>query len=142
VVLPTTGPGADPNATNNLKGWSVEFTAKRRYGVITDASITGTKAIGGGWSDGVTPTAGDSYRLVKPGVLDKAGLNFVPGFKGWHLAQSIRAVASLVLGKRSGVPAPGSAATVTFTDAAAGDYGTVTVDANGNITANSMTPPV
>lgn len=133
---------ADPLvvASSNLSGYKVRLTGKATYAVITDIGTTATRVVAA-WVNGTPPSGGEPYVLEAPGVVAPTGLNLVPGFKGWNLAQSIRAVASMVVGKRAGVPAAGSGGTVTFTDASAGDYGSVVVDASGNITTNSMTPP-
>jgi hypothetical protein len=68
------------------------------------------------------------------------GLNALTGFNGWNFPRMVRALAAVVIGKRSGVPAFGQPGTITFTDQATGDYGTLAVDTAGNITSNTMTP--
>jgi hypothetical protein len=73
--------------------------------------------------------------------LSSVGLNAIAGFKGWNFPQSVRALIAFVIGKRTGVPISGTTGTVTYGDVVPGDYGTVTVDTGGNITANNMTPP-
>jgi hypothetical protein len=73
-------------------------------------------------------------------ALSSTGLNAIAGFNGWSLPQALRALVAFVVGKRSGMPASGTAGTITYTNSSAGDYGTVTVDTAGNITANAMTP--
>lgn len=74
--------------------------------------------------------------------LAATGLNLIAGFRGWNFPQMLRALVAAVIGKRVGVPASGTAGTVTYSDAAPGDYGTLTVDVASNITTNAMTPPV
>lgn len=98
VVLP----GGDLNATNKLTGWKIEFTSKRRYGIVTDTGTTTTKAIAGGWSDGVTPTAGDSYRWVAPTVLDHAGLDQITVETNMNARQALSPIAAAAAGVVAG----------------------------------------
>jgi hypothetical protein len=70
-------------------------------------------------------------------ALSAAGLDVVTGFGAFSARRTIQAMAALLFGVRSGVPAAGVGGTITF----AGSYGTVTVDAAGDITTSSLTPP-
>lgn len=72
--------------------------------------------------------------------LASSGLNAIAGVNGWSFPQMLRALVAFVTLKRTGVPASGAAGTVTFTNASTADFGTVTFDTTGDITANNMTP--
>ncbi len=95
---------------------------------VDAAAIKATIGVAGAGLTGVT--------------LAATGLNAVPGWGSFSLLQTVRAIAQVLFGKRSGVPAAGSAGTITFTQTTTGDYGTISVDTAGNITTSAMTPPV
>jgi hypothetical protein len=89
----------------------------------------------------LTTTVGASGAGLTAVAVAPTGLDAVVGWGTFSLKQTIRGIYAAVAGKRSGVPLPGVAGTITLVDNAAVAYGTITVDTGGNITASSLSPP-
>ena len=116
------------------------------------ASVTAPVTIGAysaGQDPGTIVWAGSSRTLTGFGftvntnavTLSATGLDSVKGWGSWSARQTIQAIAQVLLGDRSGMPAPGTAGTVTFTGPSSAAYGSISVDTSGNITASNLTPP-
>jgi hypothetical protein len=88
------------------------------------------------WDSGEVDVA-DAVEAINPATLGPDGLDAVPGFGASNARQTTQAIAAVLYGPRSGVPAAGSGGTITL----GGGYGTIAVDTAGNITASAVTPP-
>jgi hypothetical protein len=124
--IPYTGPSAG----------AIQSGLATTSGLVTLSTQVGSPA-----QAGVAVTVGTNND--KTGyAISATGLNAIPGFNGWSLPQMLRALAALLVGKRTGVPAAGVAGTTTFVDPTGNvAYGTITTDASGDITADGLTPP-
>jgi hypothetical protein len=89
---------------------------------------------------GITASSFAANAITAAAVASSA-LDNIGGPNRWNLVQTV-ALTNLLVGggKRTGVPAVGSAGTVTIQDAFGTVWGTVTVDTTGNITATTLTP--
>ena len=152
VIASATGTGvvlsaSDPLvvAASNLQGYTINFLGKSTHGIITDAGTTATRVVAGGWQNGPTPSAGDTYSLelapaasVGPVMLAANGLDAVIVEAGINMRQA----QALTLAAAAGVVS--GAATNAITIKGAGNNTTRisgVVDADGDRPSVTLTPP-
>jgi hypothetical protein len=111
--------------------------------IFPDGTVANTTNIMAGTISRVTLTDEVTTNNDKVGyALSAGGLDTVKGWGAWNARQTLQAVGQFLFGKRANTPPPNTGGTPTYHDNMGADYGSVTVDASGNIVTSMMTPPV